>query len=145
MGISRQEYWSGLPFPSPSYSPGKNTGVGCHFLLHGIFLTQGSNPCLLNLLHCRWILYPLSPRYLPCYQFHDGDVSWYVILPRMPSPTVAASLVRAASLSLLHLCVPGIIRMSGSCFHSCAIPLALFRAYDNFHLFLSAFISIQLN
>ena len=23
-------------------SPGKNTGVGCHFLLQGIFLTQGS-------------------------------------------------------------------------------------------------------
>ena len=31
--------------------------VGCHFLLQGIFLTQGSNPCLLRLLHCRWILY----------------------------------------------------------------------------------------
>ena len=27
-------------------SPGKNTGVGCHALLQGIFLTQGSNPCL---------------------------------------------------------------------------------------------------
>ena len=25
----------------------KNTGVGCHFLLQGFFLTQGSNPCLL--------------------------------------------------------------------------------------------------
>ena len=24
--------------------PGKNTGVGCYFLLHGIFLMQGSNP-----------------------------------------------------------------------------------------------------
>ena len=28
--------------------PGKNTGVGCHFLLQGIFLTQGWNPCLLH-------------------------------------------------------------------------------------------------
>ena len=28
--------------------PGKNTGVGCHFLLQGIFLTQGSNPHLLH-------------------------------------------------------------------------------------------------
>jgi len=26
----------------PWDSPGKNTGVGCHFLLQGIFLTQGS-------------------------------------------------------------------------------------------------------
>ena len=31
--------------------PGKNTGVGCHFLLVGIFLTQGSNPYLLCLLN----------------------------------------------------------------------------------------------
>ena len=31
--------------------PGKNTGVGCHFLLQAIFLTQRSNPCLLHLLH----------------------------------------------------------------------------------------------
>ena len=30
--------------------PGKNTGVGCHLLLQGIFLTQGLNP---HLLHCR--------------------------------------------------------------------------------------------
>ena len=37
-------------------SPGKNTGVGCHALLQGIFLTQGSNPHLLYLLHCMWIL-----------------------------------------------------------------------------------------
>ena len=64
LGLSRQEHWSGLPFPSPMHesekwkgsrsvvpdpqwphglqptrlprpwdSPGKNTGVGCHFLL----------------------------------------------------------------------------------------------------------------
>ena len=32
-------------------SPGKNTGVGCHALLQGIFLIQGSNLCLLCLLH----------------------------------------------------------------------------------------------
>ena len=37
--------------------PGKNTGVGCHFLLQGIFLTQGWS---LVLLHCRQILYHLS-------------------------------------------------------------------------------------
>ena len=38
-------------------SPGKNTGVGCHFLLQGIFPTQGSS---LGLPHCRRILYCLS-------------------------------------------------------------------------------------
>ena len=35
----------------------ENTGVGCHALLQGIFLTQGSNLNLLHLLHCRQILY----------------------------------------------------------------------------------------
>ena len=34
----------------PWDSPGKNTGMGCHFLLQGIFLTQELNP---GLLHCR--------------------------------------------------------------------------------------------
>ena len=33
---------------SPRDSPGKNTGVGCHFLPQGIFPTQGLKPCLLN-------------------------------------------------------------------------------------------------
>ena len=37
-------------------SPGKNTGVGSHFLLQGIFPTQVLNP---GLLQCRWILYHL--------------------------------------------------------------------------------------
>ena len=36
----------------PGDSSGKNTGVGCHALLQGIFLTQGSNP---GIPHCRWI------------------------------------------------------------------------------------------
>ena len=38
-------------------SPGKNTGVGCHALLQGIFPTQGLKPHLLWLLHCQQILY----------------------------------------------------------------------------------------
>ena len=41
MGFSRQEYWSGY----------------CHFLLQGIFPTQGLNP---GLPHCRQMLYRLS-------------------------------------------------------------------------------------
>ena len=97
MRFPRQEYWSGLPFPSPGnlldpeIKPGsptlqadslpreppgkhkllyslpshgapritylcysyKSTRVGCHFLLQGIFLTQGSNP---GLPHCRQTL-----------------------------------------------------------------------------------------
>ena len=39
--------------------PGKNTGVGCHSLLQGVFPTQGSN---WHLLHCRRILYHWAAR-----------------------------------------------------------------------------------
>ena len=37
--FSQQEYW-----------------LGCHFLLRGIIPTQGSNPLLPRILHCRWTL-----------------------------------------------------------------------------------------
>ena len=44
--------WSPGLYPTsllcPWDFPGKNTGVGCYFLLQGIFPTQGSNPCLLH-------------------------------------------------------------------------------------------------
>ena len=80
MEFSRPEHWSGLPFPFPGDLPNprieprslalqvdslpaeppgkpKNTGVGSLSLLQGIFPTQESNQ---DLLHCRWIIYPLS-------------------------------------------------------------------------------------
>ena len=44
---------------SPWDSPGKNTGVGCHVLLQGIFPTQGSNPGLLH-----WLVVSLPLRHL---------------------------------------------------------------------------------
>ena len=47
------------PGSCPWNSPGKNTGVGSHVLLQGIFLIQGSNP---GLLHCRQILYIWATR-----------------------------------------------------------------------------------
>ena len=42
-------------------SPGRNTGVGCHFLLQGIFPTQESNLCLLHSLHWQVDSLPLAP------------------------------------------------------------------------------------
>ena len=83
MEIPRQEYWSGLPFPTPGYLPDpgiesmslvspalqvdslpaepqgkpKTTGVGSPSLLQWIFLTQELNQ---GLLRCRRILYQLS-------------------------------------------------------------------------------------
>ena len=53
----------------PWDSQGKNTAVGYHFLLQGIFLIQELNSCLLCLLHCRQILYHLSHKGKPCLQY----------------------------------------------------------------------------
>ena len=47
-------------------SPDKNTGVGCHALLQGIFPTQGLNP---GLPHCRRILYCLSHQGSPVVRY----------------------------------------------------------------------------
>ena len=60
MGFSSQEYWSGLPFPSPGDLPNpriepRSPARDFHFLLQGIFQTQVSN---LYLLLVRWIHYP---------------------------------------------------------------------------------------
>ena len=45
----------------PWNSPGKNTGVGCHALLQGIFLTLDLNPSLSHLLHWQAGSLPLAP------------------------------------------------------------------------------------
>ena len=55
-------------------SPGKNTRVGCHSLLQGIFPTQGSNQAL---LHWRQIFYHLSHQGNPSLpiDFHKNSAS----------------------------------------------------------------------
>ena len=65
-GFSRQEYWRGLPIPTPGNLP-----------------TQGSNLHFLCLLHCRWILHPLSHQGRssllssdPCIKLHFKDLEW---------------------------------------------------------------------
>ena len=57
--------------------PGKNTGVSCHFLLQGIFLTQGFNPRILHLLHCQADSLPLNHQGSPDFQ----SLGEYVIFP----------------------------------------------------------------
>ena len=68
---------------TPWNSPGKNTRVGCHSLLQGIFPTQGSN---LGLLDCRWIIYYLT---------HQGR-------PRKADIILHNSLLRKLRLKLLQ-------------------------------------------
>ena len=59
---------------STGFSLGKNTGVGCHFLLQGIFPTQGSNPHLLYLLYCQADSLPLMPQGKPKCDTMDSSL-----------------------------------------------------------------------
>ena len=80
----------------PQNFPGKNTGVGFHFLLQGIFLTQESNPCLLRFLHCQVSSLPLA--------------TWEALL----HDSVQFSSV---AQSCLTLCVPMDCSLPGSSVH----------------------------
>ena len=126
MGFSRQEHWSGLPFPSPGDLPNpsiqprspvlqadslpaepqgkpKNTGVGNLSLLQRICLTQESN---WGLLHCRRILYQLS------YQGSPDTVPGYsqiltLTLVSVPVTSLVTLLVATESLCLIfHFSTP---------------------------------------
>ena len=66
-------------------SPGKDTGVGCHTLLQGIFPTQGSNP---GLPYCRQILYRLN------YQGSPGMVAVQFISVAQLCPTLCNPMNR---------------------------------------------------
>ena len=64
--------WTVAHLAPPSWDfPGKSTGLSCHFLLQGIFLTQGLN---LGLLHCRQRLSCLSHQGSPG-MVHDSNVN----------------------------------------------------------------------
>ena len=126
MEFSRQEYWSGLPFPSPGDLPNpeikprspalqarslpfeppgkpKNSGVGSLSLLQGLFLIQESN---WGLLHCRRILSQLS------YQgsSHQLSILYMVSIEYMcqsQSPSSShPSFPFGIHIFVLYICVP---------------------------------------
>ena len=68
--------------------PGKNTGVGCHFLLQGIFPTQGSN---LGLLHRRQTLEHLIPNKASSLN-HDREWHFGIVLVQLSCSVVSDSL-----------------------------------------------------
>ena len=62
---------------------GKSTGVGCHFLLHGIFPTHGSNQ---GLPHFGQTLYHLSHQGIPIYILWDTHCSVTKSCPTLCDP-----------------------------------------------------------
>ena len=70
-----------LQAPLPIRFPSKNTGVGCHFLLQGVFPTQGSNPSLLNhrcILYC-WATEGHNGLSTDCESLKLGCLPWKAI------------------------------------------------------------------
>ena len=70
----------------PWHFPGKNTAVGCHALLQGIFPTQGFNLHLLGLLHWQAGAFPQGPPGEPLMDFlwflkEEADVSHFIPFP----------------------------------------------------------------
>ena len=88
----------------PWDSVGKNTGVGCQFLLQGIFLTQGSNACFLCLLHWQVDSLLTAPPGKPLHQYLPGESSGWLLLPPNPARSLfhlsQAQRSRASSLKL---------------------------------------------
>ena len=64
---------------SPGDSPGKNTGVGCHALLQGIFPTQGLTLHLLCLLHCQVGSLPLTAPGKPMWLWSRLNFFWGLV------------------------------------------------------------------
>ena len=75
-------------------SPGKNTGVGCHALLQGIFLTQELNLCLQHLLH--WQAGSL-------HKCHLGSPFWTCVYKYDLTTTWPRATMEPAHLHLLLL------------------------------------------
>ena len=130
----------------PWDSPGKNTGVGCHFPLQGIFPTQGSNP---GLLHCRLILYSRSlcasgPRSRPPPPGSLQDCSNHLFIPpplfsllqdftvfQVPPLDIPSSPEgRCRSLTLLDR-VPHTANPRGPALSSASRPLEEFRSMSS--------------
>ena len=114
-------------------SPGKNTGVGCHALLQGIFPTQGSNP---STLHCRQILYHLShqgsPRILEwvAYPFssRSSQPRMEPISPALQEDSLPAALPgipSKAKRSLILKISPGVASLGEGCVNF-FLPVAIY-------------------
>ena len=71
----------------------KDTAVGCHFLLQGIFLTQGSN---LGLLHCRQMLH--NPSQKPLSSLTRDQTQALIVKATGPKNWTARELPRKATI-----------------------------------------------
>ena len=74
--------------------PGKNTTVGGCFLLQGIFLTQGSNPCFLHLLQCQVDSLPLS--HLGSHECISIEYIWHAVYRQIHHATPLLNISKSS-------------------------------------------------
>ena len=92
MGFSRQEYWSGVSFPSPGDLP-----------------DQASNP---GLPHCRQMLYPLSHQeslqhnHSCCYYYSVLQKRHTFILKFLLAPSLTRAPAQQVKAALTHCLAP---------------------------------------
>ena len=103
----------------------KNTGVGCHFLPQGIFLTQGLN---LSLLHWQVDSLLLCHRGSPLLIIGEGLI-WknaliFCIFPWCPLPILYSSHSKRITVFQRLACAP-------SCAGSCMIPPPIWWNHNN--------------
>ena len=104
---------------SPWDSPGKNTGVGCHFLLQGIFQTQGLNLSPFHLLALAGGSFTTSTTYR----------AWKKCLKDSCSNSRGSGLMMPFSILHLQLsCVPS-LRVSLAPVYYCLLPILCSRTY----------------
>ena len=118
--------------------PGNSTGVDCHFLLQGIFLTQGSNP---GLPHCRQMLYHLSHQGSPVWcnshlWFSVGKVFKLWFLSRFFS----LSLI-FCNFNIMSLCVGFLLILSCLVFYELPGPVVSITNFGKFPVIVASNIS----
>ena len=89
----------------------RDTGVGCHFLLQRIFLTQRLNPCL---LHCGQILYHLAIHLPNIYWVHTMCQALFCVqwtkLTKNPALCKSHSNGASSSIPLFWGCCSASVR-----------------------------------
>ena len=99
------------------FCPGKNTGVGCHSLLQGIFLTWGSN---LDLPHCRQILNSRS-HHLTVRATREA---WFYVEEKKKNPQASKFWIPSGCFDNVHL---------DSCLPLWEVPCFLYRSPAGSH------------
>ena len=92
--------WS-LRLLCPQDCPGMNARVGCHFLLQGVFPTQGWKLHLLSLLFDRWFFYHCAT-----WEVHMVSLHEYIFKRCHPNPQDKSSCSRPKIKSVVNKSSP---------------------------------------